>query len=172
MDPFVGEIRAVGFNFAPTGWATCSGQLLPISQYSALFSLLGTYYGGDGKSTFALPNLQDGLAIHTDSNNFPIGASGGEASVTLLASEIPSHSHAYQIANAATADVNDPSQGVYAASELDLHIPGIYSSASANTTTSSTTLSVYGGSQPHNNVQPSLGVYYIIALQGVYPTRS
>jgi microcystin-dependent protein len=171
--PFLAEIRIFPFNFAPRGWAFCDGQLLPISQNTALFSLLGTYYGGDAKVTFALPNLQGSVAMHTDQysggGQYPLGAQGGEPYVTLLTSEMPSHQHNVQCeglpvgTNATSPSGNVPSNAL---GKL------IYSS----TTTPSATmnpqmLSVSGGSQPHNNLQPYLVLNYCIALQGIYPAR-
>src|ERR1700745_2471559 len=158
MDPFVAEIRIFPFNFAPKGWAWCDGQLLPISQNTALFSLLGTTYGGDGKSNFALPNLQGsapmfwgqgpGLSLHD------IGESSGTPNVTLLESEIPSHSHAL-FANSVAGDTNSPSPGVSLARSAN-------ATAYQSTTNqgivsfSGQALSPTGGNQPHNNMMPYL----------------
>ncbi|HEX3467629.1 MAG TPA: tail fiber protein [Candidatus Elarobacter sp.] len=172
--PFVAEIRAFPFNFAPKGWALCAGQLLPISQNTALFSLLGTYYGGDGKSNFALPNLQGNVAVHTDQyaggGQYPLGSESGTDYVTLLTSEMPSHTHTVQCdTNALNTTVANPQNA----------LPGntspnkIYS---ATTTPSATMnpamISVAGGSQPHNNMQPYLCLNFCIALQGIFPPRS
>lgn len=172
-DPFVAEIRMFGGNFAPTGWATCDGQLLPISQNTALFSLLGTYYGGDGKSTFALPNLQGSSPVGQGQgaglSSYDLGQQGGSQFVTLLESEMPSHTHTLR-GNFNTGDVNDPSpQRSLARSSTGF----LYQS---NTSTSLTgmsgqALSVFGASLPHNNMQPYLTVTFIIAMQGVFPPR-
>lgn len=173
-DPFIAEIRMVGFNFAPTGWALCDGQLLPISQNTALFSLLGTFYGGDGRSTFALPNLQGSAPLGQGQgaglSDYVIGQSGGASSVTLLQSEIPVHTHTMR-GNFNQADVNDPSP----ARSLARSGTGFLyqSNTSANLVNMAPqTLGVAGGSLPHNNMQPFLTVLFIIALQGVFPPRS
>jgi len=172
-DPFVAEIRMFGGNFAPTGWAACNGQLLPISQNTALFSLLGTFYGGDGKSTFALPNLQGSSPIGQGQgaglSDYSLGQQGGAQTVTLLPTEMPSHTHTLR-GNFNTADVNDP------AANRSLARSGtgfLYQSeTSANLTAMSPqALSMAGGSLPHNNMQPYLTVMFIIAMQGVFPPR-
>jgi microcystin-dependent protein len=173
-DPFVAEVRIFPFNFAPKGWAWCNGQLLPISQNTALFSLLGTYYGGDGKTTFALPNLQGSVPVHVGGNQpgpglstYSLGQNGGTDTVTLLASESPSHTHSV---NAQTIDQGDnriPSP------TLNLGNTQIYSNAgSATAQMDPTAVSIFGGGQPHNNLMPYLTLYYNIALQGVFPPRS
>jgi microcystin-dependent protein len=168
-DPFVAEIRMVPFNFAPKGWAFCDGQLIPISQNTALFSLLGTTYGGDGKSTFALPDLQGrspmhpgqgpGLSLHD------LGEQGGAETVTLLESEIPAHSHT----------VSGQNEDVNSLSPVNAY-PGAIESTPLYRPladgTGTTSLPPAGGSQPHNNLQPYLTMYFIIALQGVFPPRT
>ncbi len=176
MDPFVAEIRMVPFNFAPTGWAFCNGQLLPISQNTALFSLLGTVYGGDGKSTFALPNMQGSTPMHP---NFPqpgapglsqyfLGEQGGVPYVTLLTSEMPSHIHGATPRNTlATAQL--PENQTWAGNADALQF--LPSSTVPNTTMNPGAMAPTGGSQPHNNMQPYLTVNFIIALQGVFPAR-
>ena len=172
-DPFVAEIRMFGGNFAPTGWAQCNGQLLPISQNTALFSLLGTFYGGDGKTTFALPNLQGssplGQGQGAGLSDYALGQQGGSQSVTLLQTEIPSHTHNLR-GNFNAGDVNDP------APNRSLARSGtgfLYQSTTSSNLTamSPQALSVFGGSQPHNNMQPYLTVTFIIAMQGVFPPR-
>jgi microcystin-dependent protein len=171
MDPFVAEIRIFPFNFAPKGWAWCDGQLLPLSQNTALFSLLGTTYGGDGKSNFALPDLQGrgpmhpgqgpGLSLHV------LGETGGSETVTLLESEIPSHSHTLR-ASSDPADVQDPSQ----ARSLARSAPGFaYVTTNPNVPMAPEGLAPAGGDQPHNNMMPYLTFYFCIALQGVFPSR-
>lgn len=171
MDPFVGEVRAFGFNFAPTGWAMCNGQLLAISQNTALFSLLGTFYGGDGKSTFSLPNLRASVPIGqgqgTGLNDYVIGESGGEEAVTLLISEIPGHNHTV------FADTtNTPDTGSAAKASLVIG-PNIYSDATnALVPMNVTATAPAGGSQPHNNMMPFLALNFCIALQGIFPARS
>ena len=170
-DPFVAEIRIAGFNFAPTGWALCNGQLMPISQNTALFSLLGTYYGGDGKSTFALPNLQGsapmqqgqgpGLSLHD------LGEIGGEEFVTLLQSEIPVHSHSLNISTQPAVGRQPGAQLTAVATGVGLYGPN----TGATSTLAPQAASVAGGSLPHNNMQPYLTLNFIIALQGVFPAR-
>jgi microcystin-dependent protein len=170
-DPFVAEIRIFGFDFAPRGWASCDGQILPISQNTALFSLLGTTYGGDGKSTFALPDLQGngpmqwgqgpGLSLRD------LGETGGSETVTLLQSEIPSHRHSLQADVLDIADTNIASPNA----SLALSSGGGLYQASANTQLAGQALSPAGGDQPHNNMMPYLTLNFCIALQGVYPQR-
>lgn len=171
MDPFVAEIRIVGFNFAPRGWAQCNGQILPISQNTALFSLLGTTYGGDGRSTFALPDLQGsvpmqpgqgpGLSLHD------LGEMGGVESITLLNVEIPAHNHTMMAANF-PGDTNIPTGNAFARSTEG----SIYSTATTPVTNlAPTTLSFTGQNLPHNNMQPYLTLMFIIAMQGVFPPR-
>src|SRR5215210_6130067 len=173
-DPFVAEIRIFPFNFAPKGWAWCDGQLMPLSQNTALFSLLGTTYGGDGKSTFALPDLQGRAPMHPGQGPglslHDLGETGGSETVTLLESEIPAHSHTMK------ATVEDGTQGTLT--------PGITLASSVGgklyqTTTNSnlkpmnpSAIAPAGGDQPHNNMQPYLTFYFCIALQGVFPPRT
>ena len=170
-DPFVAEIRMFGGNFPPTGWATCDGQLLPISQNTALFSLLGTFYGGDGKSTFALPNLQGSAPMHQGqgsglSDRF-LGEASGSPSITLLDSEMPLHNH---IANAKTSLGNSqtPAGQTWAGSSIVKQ----YVNTAPNTPMSLQALALTGGSLPHNNMARFLVVTFIIAMQGVFPPRS
>jgi microcystin-dependent protein len=172
-DPFVAEIRIFGFNFAPKGWAFCNGQLLPISQNTALFSLLGTFYGGDGKSTFALPNLQASAAVGQGQgpglSEYFIGQQGGSEFVTLLESEMPAHAHNIG-ANATIGDNNAPGPGVSLARSNN-------ATAYQNVTNqnvvqfSPQAISVAGGSLPHNNMMPYLTLNFCIAMQGVFPPR-
>ncbi|MDQ3914907.1 MAG: tail fiber protein [Actinomycetota bacterium] len=168
-DPFVAEIRFVGFNFAPKGWAFCNGQLLPISQNTALFSLLGTYYGGDGKSTFALPDLRGSVPLHPDNNSYSLGQQGGSQTVTLLQSEMPVHNH---LVVASTQNANqlapDPTRAL-ARTQGGFGYQA--NSSSSLTTMDPQSLSVTGGSLPHNNMQPALVMSFIIAMQGVFPPR-
>lgn len=169
--PFVGEIRAVGFNFAPTGWATCDGQLLPISQNTALFSLLGTFYGGDGTSTFALPDLQGSTPVGTGqgavTHDHVLGEWGGSQQVTLLQSEMPHHSHELK-ASADAADLQAPGPD----RALARSSPGqAYSSDPANAIMHPQELGLAGSGLPHNNMAPALVVTFVIAMQGVFPQR-
>jgi microcystin-dependent protein len=172
MDPFVAEIRIFPFNFAPKGWAWCNGQLLPISQNTALFSLLGTTYGGDGKSTFALPNLQGSAPMHPGQGPglslHDLGETGGSETVTLLESEIPDHSHTIQASNQDATDQR-PFDELYAGGTGGI---AMYATPGALTQLSPNALAPAGGDQPHNNMQPYLTLYFNIALQGVFPPRS
>ena len=172
-DPFIGEIRAVGFNFAPTGWAQCNGQLLAISQNTALFSLLGTYYGGDGKTTFALPNLQGYAPMDQGSgpglSTRVVGEMGGEPSVTLLTPQMPAHTHAAANAAASTADA--PTNAVFGGGGRGKE-PAFAPATGSTTLMNGAAVGTAGGNQPHNNMPPYLVLNFIIALQGVYPSRS
>ena len=171
-DPFVAEIRMFAGNFAPKGWATCDGQLLPISQNTALFSLLGTFYGGDGKSTFGLPDLQGaaplGQGQGSGLSEYDIGQSGGSDNITLLTTEMPIHNHNVQ-GNFNAGDVFTPSPAV----ALTNSDPGsAYVTGNANLVQMSIqATSIFGSSLPHNNMMPFLTVVFIIAMQGVFPAR-
>lgn len=179
QDPFVGEIRIFAGNFPPRGWAFCDGQILPISQNTALFSLLGTYYGGNGSSTFALPNLNGRTPIGAGQGagltDRVLGESGGEDATTLVASELPSHQHAMttsgSVAMPATNAVgnSDSPAGTHPANVANAY--SATAGSSMKTTDYAIELSNTGSSNPHNNLQPYLVVRYIIALQGVYPPR-
>jgi microcystin-dependent protein len=176
-DPFVAEIRMFGGNFAPTGWATCDGQLLPISQNTALFSLLGTFYGGNGQSTFALPDLQDSVPIFWGDgaglSQYSLGQQSGSETVTLLVSEMPLHTHQMMAHNADPADLQA------AGTNGDRSIAKSNAGPSCYQTNSSANLiqmapqalPIAGSSFPHNNMQPFLTVTFIIAMQGVFPPR-
>lgn len=169
-DPFVAEIRIFPFNFAPRGWAWCDGQLLPLSQNTALFSLLGTTYGGNGKSNFALPDLQGRAPMHPGQGPglslHDLGETGGSETVTLLESEIPSHSHAVSVS---ASDATEPSPaGQLFAKGIGI---GYYAVPGALTQLSPNAIAPAGGDQPHNNLQPYLTFYFCIALQGVFPPR-
>jgi microcystin-dependent protein len=171
MDPFVAEIRIFPFNFAPTGWAFCDGQILPISQNTALFSLLGTTYGGDGKSNFALPNLQGNAPMHPGQGPglslHDLGETGGSEIVSLLESEIPSHSHAL-VASLSDGFDTKPA-GQQFAQGVGVQVWG---TGPANSQLNDNALAPTGGDQPHNNMQPYLTLNFCIALQGVYPPRT
>ncbi len=172
-EPFLAEIRLFGFNFAPRGWALCNGQLMSISQNTALFSLLGTFYGGDGRVTFGLPNLMGSVPMGTGSGpgltqHFQ-GEIGGEQFVTLVDSEMPTHRHDL-MANSAPGDLPTPGPSF----SLARSAPFIYKTpggAAAAQPLSPSAVGVIGGSQPHNNMQPYLTVNFCIALQGVFPQR-
>jgi microcystin-dependent protein len=177
-DPFVAEIRMFGFNFAPTGWAFCNGQLLPIRQNTALFALLGTTYGGDGKSNFALPNLQDSAPMQAGQaqglSQRWLGEQGGSETVTLLQSEMPVHTHSMMARGAvgATTDPEgaSPANMSWVSGAAFGQVRG-YSTAVPADTPMSATLAVAGGDQPHNNMQPYLALNFCIALQGIFPPR-
>lgn len=178
-DQYLGEIRMVGFDFAPTGWALCNGQLLSISQNTALFSLLGTAYGGDGKSTFGLPNLQ-GSAPMGYGNGAGLtprvwGETGGEATVTLVLLQMPAHSHGVAcISGAGSLDSpNVPANTVWASEGTQRVPPPLYAAAAAGGGVAMNSAAVQntGGNLPHNNMSPYLSVYFIIAMQGAYPPR-
>jgi microcystin-dependent protein len=175
-EAFVGEIRIVPYNFAPVGWAFCNGQLLPISQNTALFSLLGTTYGGDGKSNFALPNLQGMAPMHPGQgpglSGHALGETAGEETVTLLTSQIPAHSHALNGKNA-NGDQNSPSGHVPARARTGRTAISMYSATKGTgPTMNQQAVLPAGGGQPHNNMPPYLVTTFIIALQGIFPARS
>ncbi|ULH17533.1 tail fiber protein (plasmid) [Deinococcus sp. KNUC1210] len=173
MDPFLAEIRVFPFNFAPKGWAMCNGQIMPISQNTALFSLLGTTYGGDGKSTFALPDMQGNVPMMPGQGSglslYDLGQSGGDETVTLLLSELPKHTHSLMADALDPADLNVPaanrvlaqSQGVFAYQSSTAHVVPMSPQA----------LMTVGDNQSHSNLMPALVLNFCIALQGVYPQR-
>lgn len=172
MDPFVAEIRIFPFNFAPKGWAWCDGQLLPLSQNTALFSLLGTTYGGNGKSNFALPNLQGSAPMHPGQGPglslHDLGETGGSDTVTLLESEIPAHSHSLGAQNIPLGGVATPSGNT-----LNRPASGfLFDTSNPTAAMSNQAIAPAGGDQPHNNMQPYLTFYFNIALQGVFPPRT
>jgi microcystin-dependent protein len=167
-EPFLSEIRTVPFNFAPLGWALCNGQILPISQNTALFSLIGTFYGGNGTSNFALPNLQGSVPVGMGQGPglsfYTIGQTGGASEVTLTAAQLSSHDHSVR-ANSGFAVELSPAGHVPAKTMRPLY------SATAASTAAAGVIVPSGQSQPHNNLQPYLCLTFIIALQGVYPPR-
>ena len=174
-DPFLGEIRLVGFTFAPQGWALCDGQLLSIAQKTALFSLLGTTYGGNGQTTFALPDLRGRVPIHPGQgpglSNYVLGEQSGSENVTLNTSQLPGHNHPLASSNQQGSS-SDPS-GYFPAVLNDpagtIAVNGYL--ASSNSTLNPAAIGVTGGNQPHSNIQPFLCVNFIICLQGIYPSR-
>lgn len=195
MEPFLAEIRMFGGNFAPRAWAFCNGQLLSIAQNQALFSLLGTTYGGDGRTTFALPDLRGRVAIHSGTGPGltprPLGQRSGEQTHTLINSEIPSHQHfitngAATVTGAGSINVGKEGKGVSAedtaADNFIGNVSGGFRTAAGSGTLNPASVSVSasisgatnpdGGSQAHNNMQPYLVINYIIALQGVFPSRN
>jgi microcystin-dependent protein len=175
MDPFVAEIRIFPFNFAPKGWAFCDGQLLPLSQNTALFSLLGTTYGGDGKSNFALPDLQGNVPMHFGQGPglslHDLGETGGSETVTLLESEIPAHAHVVE-SLPAPANRTAPAGNSIARVQgtTGPYVPA--ASSPPLVTMDPNAVAPAGGDQPHNNLQPYLTLSFCIALQGVYPPRT
>lgn len=171
-DPFVAEIRIFPFNFAPKGWAFCDGQLLPLSQNTALFSLLGTTYGGNGKSNFALPNLQGNVPMHPGQGPglslHDLGETGGSDTVTLLESEIPAHSHALRVYKSDPADHFSPAGNTLCRSNNGQ----AWGASGSNAAFADEALAPAGGDQPHNNMMPYLTFNFCIALQGVFPPRT
>jgi len=176
--PFVAQVQIFAFNFAPKGWAFCRGQLLPISQNTALFSLLGTQYGGDGKSTFALPNFLNLGVVNAGQgaglSQYFIGEQTGSPTETLLISEIPSHNHGF-VANTTQGSVTTASGNQLAKAFNGAKTAGFTGNYMTTTSTPQTpmaqTLGFTGGSQPHNNMQPYLALNFCIAMQGVFPAR-
>lgn len=163
-DPYLAEIRVVSFSYAPKGWALCNGQLLPINQNQALFSLLGTTYGGNGQTTFALPDFRGRVPLHYG-NSWTLGQSAGQEFHTITLSEMPTHTHLLR-ASSAPADTRVPTNNYWAS------MSGAYSSGAANTLMRTTDIGSTGGSQPHENRMPFLTLTFIIALQGIFPSRS
>jgi len=163
-EPFLSEIRIFSFSYAPKGWAFCNGQLMPISQYQALFALLGTIYGGDGVQTFGLPNLQGRIPIHRG-NGFILGQNGGEAAHTLSQTEMAAHSHTMQ-ASSASSDQTVPTGNLWANGNDPAY------SGTANATMNATLMGAAGGSQAHNNMSPYLVISFCIALQGIFPSQT
>jgi len=169
--PYLGSICMVAFNFAPNGWALCNGQLLPISEYDTLFTLIGTTYGGDGQTTFALPDLRGRVPIHKGQGpglpSYSLGESGGQESVTLTLNQIPQHNHALTVST--NGGSNDNPVGNYMASNSE----GIkHYSNTAGSNANGSSVGNIGGNQPHNNMSPFLCVNFIIALEGLYPPQN
>jgi microcystin-dependent protein len=163
--PYVGEVRMFAGNFAPAGWMFCEGQLLPISEYETLFQLIGTTYGGDGQSTFALPDLQGRLPIH-QGNGFVLAETGGAEEITLTTNQIPAHTHT-PMAQSATGTQAGPGGGVWAASSLRL-----FNEFNPASLVSPQSILPTGGSQPHTNFQPYLCISFIISLFGIFPSQT
>jgi microcystin-dependent protein len=162
--PYVGEIRMFGGNFAPAGWMFCEGQLLPISEFETLFNLIGTTYGGDGQSTFALPDLRGRLPIHMG-NGFTQAQTGGAETVTLTVSQIPAHSHSF-LATTSFGGGSSPANNLLAQSST----VKVYSAAAPGVALGPSSITSTGGSQPHTNFQPYLCVDFIISLFGIFPS--
>lgn len=163
-EPFIGEIRPFGFDFAPVGWALCNGQVMLISENQALYSILGTTYGGNGVTTFALPNLQGRAPVHQGPGK-ALGMSAGSESVTLTLANLPQHNH---LVNAATGEASsaDPTNNAWATTDSNPYIE------SANGTMAAGAIGNTGGSQAHNNMQPYLTINFCIAVQGLFPSRN
>ena len=172
-EPFIAEIKIMSFNFPPKGWAFCNGQLLPINQNQALFSLLGTTYGGDGKSTFALPNLQGNTAVSFGQGPglslYDLGETTGVTSVTLLQSEIPAHAHAVGRCLNDAGNTISPANAVWAQSAAGRGAAALYKDGAPTGPVQLQSLNVTGGGLPHQNMQPYLTLNFCIALQGVFP---
>jgi microcystin-dependent protein len=162
-EPFLSEIRIMSFQFAPKGWALCNGQLLPINQNQALFSLLGTTYGGDGRVNFGLPDLRTRVPIHVGDGH-TLGERGGEAAHTLMLTEMSMHTHIVVASTASSGGVDNPSNAFLGSAN------NVYSAPTNLTTLNPGTITAAGGSQPHNNIQPYLGLSFCIALQGIFPS--
>ena len=162
--PFLSEIKMVTFNFPPKGWAFCNGQVLPINQNQALFSLLGTTYGGNGQTTFQLPNLQGRVPVHMGSG-FTLGQNGGQTSHTLTISEMPAHPHTFQ-------GTSNNADNVGVGGNLMATSANLYTPAANLTTLDPSTVGNAGGSQPHENMQPYLTINFCIALQGIFPSQN
>lgn len=166
-EPFLAEVRIVGFNFAPRGWAFCDGQILPINQNQSLYSLLGTTYGGDGRTTFALPDIRSRTPIHVG-NGHALGQKSGEETHTLSANEMPQHNHTLNASSGTSASA-DPNGQIWGNARERLYAS--YNASSA-TNMNSSLMANTGGSQAHENMQPYLAVNYCIALQGLFPSRN
>lgn len=175
MDPFIGEIRLFAGNFAPRGWALCDGSRLPISQYRELYSILGTVYGGDGKTTFALPDFRGRAPVHAGAGPgltpYVPGQTGGTSNVALMVNEMPSHTH--QPIAASTVNATSPAEGVWGSTQSVRGSIAAYAAGGGSSTPMSpSAIKPAGSSAPHNNMQPYLGLNFIIALDGIFPPRS
>ena len=168
-EPYIGEIRLVGFNFAPVGWALCDGQLVPIAENDALFSLIGTTYGGDGVNTFALPDFRGRIPMHqgtgSSGTTYTIGEQGGTETVTLTVNQIPAHAHP-ALAQSGAGNQAGPGGNLWASSSLNQ-----YNSSAADSNMNALAITSMGGSQPHDNMMPFLTINFIISLQGIFPSQ-
>lgn len=181
MDQYIGEIRLCSFPFAPKGWAFCNGALLPIAQNQVLFSLLGTQYGGDGVNNFALPDLRGRTPVHRDPAGIQQGQIGGVESVTLTPAQLPAHTHAFNVSSSPATALNVgtgqdhylAASNLYSASNPSVSGPGqpLYGTPDSLTPMMADACGSTGGTQPHENMQPSLVANYIISLTGIYPSR-
>lgn len=165
-EPFLAEIRIMSFNFPPKGWAFCNGQLLPINQNQALFSLLGTTYGGDGRVNFGLPDLRGRVPLHFFGSSHALGERAGEENHTILISELPAHNHFVAASTNATGGSATPNGNYLGGGN------NVYHDASSLTTLNPTTVTSVGGNQPHNNQQPYTALNFSIALQGIFPSQN
>lgn len=172
-EPFIGQIMMAGFNFAPRGWALCNGQLMSIAQNTALFSLLGTYYGGDGRVTFGLPNLQGRATIQQGQgpglSPYTIGEMSGEPNVSLISTEMPMHTHLPNSLSSPGSQAS-PVNALWAGEAAGITFT--YATGPANATMNVMAIGLAGGSQPHSNQQPYLAITFCIALEGIYPSRN
>jgi microcystin-dependent protein len=164
-EPFLSEIKIVSFNFPPKGWALCNGQFLPINQNQALFALLGTTYGGNGQTTFALPNLRGRVPVHEGSGH-TLGEAAGSTSVTINIQQLPTHTHAFNATNNVGSATTPDGTVVMSATPSNSYTP------SGAVVAMAPTVSTVGGSQPHNNMMPYLVLNFIIALQGIFPSQN
>lgn len=168
-EPFLSEIKLVSFNFPPKGWALCNGQLLPINQNQALFALLGTTYGGNGQTTFALPNLRGRVPIHSG-NGHTLGEAAGSTSVTVTVQQLPTHVH---VAQGVSNFADQPSPvGNFLATVDTSTFENVYANPASLAAMNAQGISAVGGSQPHNNMMPYLVLNFIIALQGIFPSQN
>jgi len=165
-EPFLAEIKMVGFNFPPRSYAFCDGQLLPISQNQALYALLGATYGGDGRTTFALPDLRGRVPVHTG-DGFTLGSRAGEENHTLSINEMSAHDHTPRVSNLDATD-NSPENNIWAAKKAGTN----YGTATPNASMSPQSIANAGGGQAHNNIQPYLALRFVIAIQGIFPSRN
>jgi microcystin-dependent protein len=169
--PYIGEIRMVGFNFAPVGWEPCDGRLLPIAENDALFTLIGTTYGGDGQENFALPNLQSRVAVHAGQGpglqNYTLGQTGGAETVTLTTQQTPVHNHAFAASQDGATDPNPENHVIGSPPTLTMFLVD-----TPVTPLNSASLQPVGGNQPHENLQPLTVLNFVIALYGIYPTQN
>lgn len=164
--PYIGEIRMFAGNFAPSGWLLCNGQLLPISQYDTLFNLIGTTYGGDGQTTFALPNMQSRIPVH-QGNGFVLSETGGNEDITLTSNQIPVHNHGLVSSSSIANSASPVNNSLAVSSQVSAFVsPDNASNMNAGSVTNT------GGSQPHTNMQPSLCINFIISLFGVFPSQT
>ena len=171
MEPYVGEIRMFGGNFAPLGWQLCDGSLLSIAEYDLLFALIGTTYGGDGQTTFRVPDLRGRIPLHTGQNpatrtTYPLGSMAGSETVTLTAQQMPAHTHAATAISNATTNVASPQGALWA------NGPQVYSTNAPNTAMAADAVALAGGSQPHDNMMPYQCINFIISLYGIYPQQN